>query len=155
MGYMKLSLLIATFAGLALMSACSPSGGAGNGNVPGDTGDSQPFDGIAEDESISLTGNEPFWGGQIDGEKLLYTTPEQPDGVRIDVTRFAGRGGLSFSGQLSGQDMLLAITPGECSDTMSDTRYPYVATLRLGDDVRAGCAWTDAQPRTSDDGAAQ
>ena len=40
----------------------------------------------------------------------------------------------------------LMITPGECSDGMSDRTYPYTATLLVGDEQRQGCAWTDSQP---------
>jgi len=128
--------------------ACSDGGGSGNANIPGDTGDNQPFTGISETTKIHLTGNEPFWGGDISGDILRYTTPLQPDGLSIDVERFAGRGGLSFSGDLNGAQLTLAITPGDCSDDMPDRRYPFVATLQIGDDIRAGCAWTDTAPFT-------
>jgi uncharacterized membrane protein len=38
------------------------------------------------------------------------------------------------------------ITPGVCSDGMSDRTYPFVATLRLGDETRNGCAWSENSP---------
>ena len=40
----------------------------------------------------------------------------------------------------------MTVTPGACSDGMSDRTYPYTVTLKIGDDTREGCAWTDAQP---------
>ncbi|AIT80970.1 COG3650 family protein [Novosphingobium pentaromativorans] len=126
-----------------ILAACQP----GASNVPGDSNDHQPWSGIGENEVVHFLGTEPFWGGQADGTRLTYTTPENQAGETISVSRFAGRGGLSFSGTLSGGEMTLAITPGECSDGMSDTAYPFGVTLRIGDEVRQGCAWTARNPR--------
>ncbi len=129
-------------AGMLGVSSC----GQDAQNVPGNTADEAAFSAIAADETIRLTGTEPFWGGSVEGDRLIYTTPENPDGTVIDITRFAGRGGLSFSGTLSGQPLDLAITPAPtfapCSDGMSDRDYPFIATLRIGAETREGCAWT-------------
>ncbi|MGB7408118.1 MAG: hypothetical protein WA908_06390 [Pontixanthobacter sp.] len=108
--------------------------------------DSRPYAAIAPDETIRFTGTEPFWGGEVAGETLRYTTPENMEGTTIDVRRFAGMNGLGFSGTLDAAPFDLAITPGQCSDQMSDRSYPYIATLRIGDETRNGCAYTEAQP---------
>lgn len=123
-----------------LLVGCSPDEAV---NVPGDAADSQAYAGIAEDVVVHFTGTEPFWGGQVAGESLTYSTPENIDGTTITVTRFPGRGGLSFSGNLDGRALDLAITPGNCSDGMSDRTYPFVATLQLGNEQRSGCAWRE------------
>ena len=47
-------------------------------------------------------------------------------------SRFAGRGGLSYSGTIDGRSFDMAVTPAECSDGMSDRTYPFVVTLRIG-----------------------
>lgn len=120
-----------------LLASC---GQGENANVPGDTGDDSAYAGIAEDAVVVLNGTEPFWGGRIEGVTFTYTTPENIDGTRIAVSRFAGRGGLSFSGELDGQPVDLAVTPGDCSDGMSDRTYPFVATLQIGSEQRSGCA---------------
>ncbi|CDO35744.1 MULTISPECIES: COG3650 family protein [Novosphingobium] len=127
-----------------LLAGCQ----SGASNVPGDSNDHKPWSGIGKDEVVHFLGTEPFWGGHAEGTLLTYTTPENPEGETITVSRFAGRGGLSFSGNLSGGEMTLAITPGECSDGMSDAAYPYGVTLRIGNEVRQGCAWTKGNPRT-------
>ena len=93
---------------------------------------------------IRFAGTEPFWGGQVAGTSLTYTAPDNLDGSVITVERFAGRGGLSFSGRLDGRTFDLAITPGDCTDGMSDRTYPLVATLQLGSEQRNGCAWRDS-----------
>ena len=129
--------------GLMALSACNAGGAAG---VPGDAEDAQPFAQIGPDERVQFTGTEPFWGGSVTGSALTYSTPEVPDGTVIEVTRFAGRGGLSWTGILGGQRFALAITPGECSDGMSDRTYPLVATLAVEGQQRSGCGWTEKQP---------
>lgn len=139
----QLSRSLVLAVGLSL-AACE--GGTG-GSVPGigNTDDSRPYDGIGEAEVLHFTGTEPFWGGEVVEGTLRYSTPENIDGVRIPVERFAGRNGLSFSGTLDGANFIMAVTPGECSDNMSDRTYPFTVTLEIGSDQRYGCAWTDTQ----------
>lgn len=120
-----------------LLAACNQGE---NANVPGDTADGSAYSGIPDNAVIALNGTEPFWGGTVARGSFNYTTPENIEGTPIAVTRFAGRGGLSFSGELDGQQVDLAITPGDCSDGMSDRTYPYNATLQIGSEQRYGCA---------------
>lgn len=129
-----------------LLANCQP--GAGEANVPGDSSDSRPFDAIAPDEVLQLTGTEPFWGGNIAGNTLTYNTPEDPDSTAIAVKRFAGRGGLSFSGTYQSQPIDITVTPGNCSDGMSDRNFPFVVTLQVTGETLNGCAWSDVQPFT-------
>jgi len=110
--------------------------------------EAKPYDGIAADEQIEFTGTEPFWGGEVSGRTLTYKTPDDPSGRLVQVERFAGRGGISFSGMLGGVAVTMAITPSTCSDGMSDRSYPFTVTLRLGEETRSGCGWTDRQPFT-------
>lgn len=116
--------------------------------VPGDAHDHHPWSGIAASETVRFVGTEPFWGGSAGPQGLTYTTPERPDGQTVPASRFAGRGGVSFSGTLAQGAATLAVTPAACSDGMSDTHYPFVVTLQIGAEVRRGCGWTDRQPRT-------
>lgn len=132
----------APLAVLLALAACH----AGERNIPGDGNDHRPFSGIAADERLRFTGSEPFWGGEVAGGTLTYRTPETPAGQVVPVSRFAGRGGLSFSGVLDGANLLIVFTPGNCSDGMSDRIYPFVATLQLGEETRQGCAWSDKHP---------
>jgi len=141
----RTAIALALFAALA---ACGQGSGTG---VPGDSLDTRPFAGIAADEVLQLTGTEPFWGGEIAGDSLTYTTPEDPDGTPVTVERFAGRGGLSFSGEIGGARLDMMVSPAECSDGMSDRTYPFTVSLKLGDDVRYGCAWSHEHPFTGDE----
>lgn len=142
---MKFHLLCLMCAPVLAVAACHGGHGA---NVPGNGDDHLPFHAIGADETVHFVGAEPFWGGKVTGKTMTYATPENAKGTAVPVSRFAGRGGLSFSGELDGKPLTLAITPAACSDGMSDARYPFAVTLRLGDDLRQGCGWTARQPRT-------
>ena len=138
-----------------LLAACQPQDAAGDaGGAPAETAaaiipdpdSTEPFAGIGADEVVRFTGTEPFWGGQVAGTTLTYTTPDNPDGTAMAVARFAGRGGLAFSGTLDGAAFELALTVLACSDGMSDRTYPFTVTLRIGDDLRNGCGWSERHP---------
>lgn len=139
--YRRLPILLAT-----ALAACGSSGSGGEAKLPGDTGDTAPYDGIAENERVYFTGTEPFWGGDVHNGSLIWSTPENVDGEVIAVDRFAGRGGLSFSGALAGEAFVMTVTPSACSDGMSDRSYPYATTVNLGERTLEGCAWTDSDP---------
>ena len=124
----------------------SPAAAAASADVPGDTADTSPFAGIAEDEVLRFTGTEPFWGGEVSGGTLTYSTPENQDGTAIPVERFAGRGGIGLSGTLDGAPFEMTVTRLACSDGMSDRSYPFTVTLEIGDDKRNGCAWSERHP---------
>jgi len=126
-----------------------------DGQAPGTGGDeaSRPFAAITPSEVVHMTGTEPFWSGGLQGETLTFSTPSMPTGVKVPVTRFAGRNGLAVSGKLGDKQLDITLTPGTCSDGMSDRHYPYSVTLKLGEDLRLGCAWTNAKPVS--DGAAK
>lgn len=131
---------LALSAGL-LLSACQTQDTSG---APGT--DADGFNGIAKGDTIHFTGTEPFWGGDVRGSNLTYSTPENQEGTTITVKRFHGQGGLGLSGELAGASFDMTVTPGTCSDGMSDRSYPYTVTLKIGSETRLGCAWTDAQP---------
>ncbi len=133
-------LLLPLSAALLALAACSQSS---DGSVPGNGDDHAPFSGITTEETVHFTGTEPFWGGESSGQTLTYSTPENQDGATIAVERFAGRNGVSLSGELDGQPFVMAVTPGECSDGMSDRTYPFTVTLQVRGEQRNGCAWTD------------
>ena len=135
--------LVCAAAGVAGLSACGPSGSIDESGAV--------FDAIAPDETITLTGTEPFWGLEIrstpqGGHEARFSEPGDIDGRVFEAARFAGNNGLGFSGELAGRPVQIAITPGECSDAMSDRTYPFVATVAWGETTLLGCAYTDAAP---------
>ena len=145
---MKLPVSAASLPVLAL-AACQPADDPRGDGITMD--EAEVFSAIAPEETVNFSGTEPFWGGEVSGAELRYSTPENIDGEVVAVERFAGNNGLSFSGELGGAALDLTVTPGECSDGMSDRTYPFVATLKLGEDTRHGCAWTEEAPFTGDE----
>ncbi len=132
---------VLTLAAMLAASACSPPAN----EVTPDTAPAG-FRGIDESETITFTGTEPFWGGTVRGDTLTWRTPENGDaGTAIPVERFYGQGGIAFSGRLDGAAFDMMVTPGTCSDGMSDRRYPYTVTVRIADRQLEGCAYTDRQ----------
>lgn len=140
----RLTSVTVLLLGLFALGACHRPGQ----DLPGDSNDHRPWEGIAGNEVVHFLGTEPFWAGEVSGSQLTYRTPDDQKGETIAVSRFAGRGGLSFSGALPDGAMTLAVTPGHCSDGMSDSSYPFIVTLQIGSEVRRGCAWTERQPRS-------
>ena len=136
-----------------LLAACgagasSPSPAPSSSPTAATATDTASYSGIGTGETVYFTGTEPFWGGEVSGKALTYTTPENQTGESVAVERFAGRNGISFSGQLDAMPFMLAVTPGKCSDGMSDRSYPFTATLQVRGQLREGCAWTDEQAFT-------
>jgi uncharacterized membrane protein len=90
---------------------------------------------------IEAIGTEPFWNARIDGRCVTYSTPDDQAGKRI-WTHFAGKAedGI-WSGALDGRQFELRTRKAlDCSDGMSDNRYPLEVTLRVGGETRQGCA---------------
>lgn len=106
---------------------------------------------IAENEMLHFIGTEPFWGGEVNGARLTYSTPDNQAGTTIMVARSMAPGSVAFSGTLDGKPFALSIATPQCSDGMSDRRYPFTATLEVGGEVRHGCAWSDTQPAVGPD----
>jgi len=130
------------FLGLAVLAACHAS----PEQLPGNREDHHPYAGIAAAETVHAAGTEPFWSADVAGGRLIYRTPDNQKGEAVPVSRFAGRGGVSFSGELAAGAATLAIMPGRCSDGMSDRSYPFDALLEIDGQIHKGCAWTDRHP---------
>ncbi len=129
-------------AALLLASACTPT------QQDGVDPKGKTFDAVRGDEVVTLTGTEPFWNVTITGDAARYSNPEHPEGFDFAVTRFAGNNGLGFSGTLFAEPFTATLTPGTCSDGMSDRRFPFVATIALGGETLEGCGYTTSQPFT-------
>lgn len=112
--------------------------------------DGKAFDAVGPEETIHLVGTEPFWALKVEGADGVWTTPENQPGTTFPVSRFAGNNGLGLTGTLDGQPFSATLTPGQCSDGMSDRMFPYVATVAVGGQTLRGCGYTGSQPFTGD-----
>jgi uncharacterized membrane protein len=101
-------------------------------------------------ERFRVNGTEPFWGIDISQKGIVYTSlkdsidkqtfryvaPTAAQGRPLEVVRVYRFG--------TKPNHILIINKvdggGYCSDSMSDTKYPYTATLISGNSVKTGCA---------------
>jgi len=85
-------------------------------------------------------GTEPFWDLEVLPGQLRYASPEVLDGKAFAASASRQGNAYSFTGKLDGKAVVLTIEPGQCSDGMSDTIYPYKAAFTWGDRTEQGCA---------------
>ena len=90
---------------------------------------------------IRAVGTEPFWGARIEGRCVQYSHMEDQKGTRVWTQYTRNEAGEIWLGALNGKafELRLRNKPG-CSDGMSDKRYPYAVELKLGTELRQGCA---------------
>ncbi|WP_189452129.1 COG3650 family protein [Cognatilysobacter bugurensis] len=88
---------------------------------------------------LTARGTEPFWAVEVDAGRLVWRTPEQPEGVSAPAQRHVEGGRVRYvsSGAAAFE---LGVTPGQCSDGMSDLAYPYTATWTHDGRTWHGCA---------------
>ena len=85
-------------------------------------------------------GTEPFWNVKVRAAGMTLTRPDQADvgaanpGVRVD-----GEQGV-FDATAGERRLVLRLTPGDCSDGMSDRRYGYAAEVWIDGETLRGCA---------------
>ena len=91
-------------------------------------------------QTFRALGTEPFWHLDVDGDRIVYTTPEDQAGQVLAGTRAAAADGVDISGIHAGQSFLLRVRQGDCSDGMSDNRYPMTAEFKIGGEFLKGCA---------------
>lgn len=130
---------------LLAVAACHGTEDSGK-DATGDPEDRRRSAIIGLGETIRVQGSEPFWNAEIRNSMLTYRTLERPAGEQGEAKRFDGRGGISFSGSFADKDYTLAIQRKKCKEDGSDKIYPFTAFMRIGDEERQGCAWSDNHP---------
>ena len=91
---------------------------------------------------IRAVGTEPFWGVRVEGRCLTYSTPDNQQGVRVwaryskDAPERA-----TWVGHFEGKPFEMRVQNQEnCSDGMSDRRYPLAVELLVDGQKHQGCA---------------
>jgi uncharacterized membrane protein len=86
-------------------------------------------------------GNEPFWAAVDAGEALRLERPgAEPLVAQPRSTREEG-GDWIVEGRTSAGPLSLRLSPGFCSDGMTDSLYAWNATVRWGDEELKGCGF--------------
>lgn len=93
-----------------------------------------------EEKNLVAIGTEPFWSVEVDPGELTYATPDRLLGISAPAKRKVDGTGITWRAVLDGKPLVLRVETGRCNDGMSDTVYPYRATLTLAGKQRHGCA---------------
>ena len=103
-------------------------------------------------QDMTALGTEPFWNLTIKGTAFKLTRPDQPavSGVAPGAVIVPGQAVWSVP-VTSATGMKVTLSMSECSDGMSDNRYPMTAEVVLGELTLVGCAAkTVEMPREGD-----
>lgn len=89
---------------------------------------------------LRVLGTEPFWGIQVQGDALHFTTAEDPAGKLMVAPPKQRADGIEYAGDDAGTAFALTLVKRDCSDGMSDRTYAYQASFRYGQTRYTGCA---------------
>lgn len=140
----RMRLVLLPLAALSL-SACQPQDPNGNAAAPpADAPAATPAAGGGMDISQPITalGTEPFWSLAItEGTKFKLTRPDQPDLLaEAPGSAMSPDGATWVAKGAKGEQLTVMLKPGECSDGMSDRKYPMTAEVVLQGVTLKGCA---------------
>jgi uncharacterized membrane protein len=132
---------------LAALAACSPQDPDGNAAPPPadapppapeakattPTGPALAADFMGD---IDALGTEPFWSLTIRKDVLMLTRPDQSD-----VLAPAGTPVMQGDKAVwTTPSLVVSLAKADCSDGMSDRKFPLTAQVTLGSTVLKGCA---------------
>jgi uncharacterized membrane protein len=66
-----------------------------------------------------------------------------PKGIWFSGKRTFDGNDVVWTGTYAGAPFILRVSPGKCSDGMSDTVYPFTAVLTVSGQTERGCARPD------------
>jgi uncharacterized membrane protein len=133
---------------LLALAACQPQAPDGKpAPPPADAPNAATGRGMDISQPITARGNEPFWALTIEnGTKLTLKRPDRPDlvaeapGAAIEPSR-----AIWVAKAADGQQVTLTLYLSDCSDGMSDARYPMAAEVTLLNESLRGCAARTAE----------
>jgi len=127
---------------MAALLACSPSPGKTDAEASARNEPAADFP-----ATLQAIGTEPFWSVKVEGDVLVYTTPETMDAPRqLQATRSSDAEGLHLAGGNGDAGFRLDVRREACSDGMSDREYPFSVSLLLDGKTARGCAFDPASP---------
>lgn len=127
-------------------AATAASAGVGAGAPQGiRVGEPSPYDRSGPRNPAPGTGwhafgNEPFWSVQARGGTLVFATPENQRGVTLLGRRVPSLVGTVILGSGPRGEFHFGVTPGKCSDGMSDRTHAYTSTFIYDGVTYKGCA---------------
>jgi uncharacterized membrane protein len=100
-------------------------------------------------QHMTAHGTEPFWALTIDGARLVLSRPDQPDLVATapGAAITPGRA-IWVAHAADGEQLTVTLYMSDCSDGMSDLKYPMTAEVAVLNQTYNGCgSKTSQRPR--------
>ena len=98
---------------------------------------------------FNAVGTEPFWAVQVRQDSLTLSRPDHAELKVAAPSPDSRGGGLVWAAE----GLTVSITPGACSDGMSDRQYRYEALVRVGPEILKGCAYRPGAAPTATPGS--
>jgi uncharacterized membrane protein len=91
---------------------------------------------------ITARGTEPFWALIITGGKsFVLRRPDHPDlAAEAPGAAMSGDTATWVARGARGEQLTVMLRAGECSDGMSDLKYPMTAEVVMANETLIGCA---------------
>lgn len=92
-------------------------------------------------QPIRALGNEPFWGVDIQSDRLIFEGVNRPREVASRGATRPANGAITITGRTDrGRDLAVTLIENVCSDGMSDRVYPLTVQVQIGSERLQGCA---------------
>jgi uncharacterized membrane protein len=144
-------LIAAVFVSALLVTACDQSHDGQDGPSAGPPADApNPAQGAPPPTTtppaavypadLDLAGTEPFWAVKIRGASVEFSEPDAPAQAFANAAKAEAGGAATWTANNATASIVVKLTPGPCSDGMSDRVWTYKAEVTLGSRVLKGCA---------------
>lgn len=132
---MRTAALIAT---ALLITACDAPLGASEDAPP--PADAPIIVGPDYSGDFDAVGTEPFWAIKVRADSVTLVRPDHADATTVNTgARIDGEQGV-FDATAGETRLVLRLTPGDCTDGMSDRHYGYHAEVWIDRETLRGCA---------------
>lgn len=130
-----------------VLCACQPQAPDGKPATPPADAPATPAIAVMDiSKPITARGTEPFWGLVIDGKVLRLTRPDKPDLIAEAPGAAIADGRATWIAKTTdGQQMTVTLYASNCSDGMSDLKYPMSAEVVMLNEALRGCAAKTAE----------
>ena len=99
------------------------------------------FGGLDLSQPFTVRGNEPFWAIAVTPALLDYSGVDRPQETAANPGPVVTTAVATYTVTTSlTHPLVVVLTPGPCSDGMSETVYPLTATVIRPGETLTGCA---------------
>lgn len=139
-------LIFAAFAAapLLLLAGCDqlmPAPAPAPEPAPPPPAASAVFAGLDLNQNFIVRGNEPFWAITVTPATLDYSGVDRPQETAANPGPQVTSAVATYTVTTSlNHALVIVLTPGPCSDGMSETVYPVSATVIRPGETLTGCA---------------